>query len=144
MSFALVTAQMLLIAVLAWPSSVPALEARSLIGALLILGAIALALWALAAMRLHTFSVMPEPVAGARLCQRGPYARIRHPMYCAVLAGGAGALLIWPVTWKLIAWILLGIVLAMKIRREERLLMTVYADYASYRERTHALFPGLL
>lgn len=142
MSSALVSAQMILIAALAWPLGIP--DARAVPGALMIAAALALALWALAAMRLHTFSVMPEPKAGGRLCRRGPYARIRHPMYTAVLLGGLGALLVWPALWKLVCLVLLAAVLTAKIRREERLLIAAYPEYESYRRETHALLPGLL
>lgn len=91
MSFALVGAQVLLIAMLAWPSSWPVPGTGILIRALMVLAALALALWALVAMRLYTFGGMPETVACEQLGQRGPYARIRHPVYNAVLIGDAGA-----------------------------------------------------
>ncbi|MEZ5649476.1 MAG: isoprenylcysteine carboxylmethyltransferase family protein [Burkholderiaceae bacterium] len=144
MSAALVTAQMLLIAALAWPTGVPSLEGRTAFGTILVVLAIALAFWALAAMRMPTFSVMPEPVAGGRLCRRGPYARLRHPMYSSVLLGGVGALLVWPVGWKFVAFVVLALVLVAKIRREERLLRDAYPDYDDYRRQTRAVIPGLL
>lgn len=140
-STALVGAQMILIAALAWPVSLPGASPRVVVGVLAIAAAVALAFLALAAMRGDTFSVMPEPVAGGRLCRRGPYALVRHPMYSAVLLGGLGAVAVWPLAWKAACLIALAAVLAAKIRREERLLAKAYPEYADYRRSTGALLP---
>ena len=143
-SVALVAAQFALIALLASPLAtlVPD-DAAGWLGALCLAGSLALVGWAFAAMRAANFSVLPEPVAGNRLVARGPYARVRHPMYAAVLLGGLGACLLHgsALDWALLA--LLGVVLAVKARREERLLGALHPAYADYAARTSALVPGL-
>lgn len=144
-SVALVAAQLALIALLAlpletlWPDSVADLPA-----ALLIVASVALALAAFGAMRASRFSVLPEPAVGGALIERGPYRFVRHPMYAAVLLGGAGAALLHGDARHWLALVALAAVLALKIRREERLLLAAYPGYADYRRRVRALLPGLL
>ena len=40
-------------------------------------------------------------------------------------------------------WVALATVLGLKVRREERMLLARYPDYAAYRARTHRIVPGL-
>ncbi len=49
------------------------------------LAGIALGLWALSVMGWRNFNVTPRVRQGAHLVTNGPYGRIRHPMYAAVL-----------------------------------------------------------
>ena len=144
LSVALVVAQFALIAVLASPLAtlVPTGPAGWL-GALCLAGSLALVGWAFASMRPANFSVLPEPVAGGALVERGPYARVRHPMYSAVLLGGLGACLLHgsALDWALL--VALATVMIVKARREERLLRALHPGYAGYAARTRALVPGV-
>lgn len=141
MSGLLVAAQMLLIVLLAWPNHAPALGVSSI--GLFLLGIIA-AGTALAVMPARTFSVLPEPTSDGALITSGIYRTIRHPMYLAVLLCGLAACLAYGSAWKWSLLALLAGVLAIKIRREERLLLARFADYAAYRRRTKAIIPYLL
>lgn len=141
MSRLLVVAQMLLIVLLAWPSHAPALGVTSI--ALFLLGLIA-ASAALAVMPARTFSVLPEPTSDGELITHGIYRHIRHPMYLAVLLCGLAACVAYGSAWKWSLLALLAAVLAFKIRREERLLLARFSDYAAYRSRTKAIIPYLL
>jgi protein-S-isoprenylcysteine O-methyltransferase Ste14 len=84
--------------------------------------------------------VDPEPREGSRLVTRGVYARLRHPMYTAIVILVLGlflrkpALAVGAMTLAVIAF------LALKVRVEERLLLARYADYAAYRARTRGMF----
>ena len=143
-SIALVVAQFALIAMLASP--VATLVPRGpagLVGLAMILGSLALVGFAFVAMRPANFSVLPEPVAGNRLVERGPYARVRHPMYSAVLLGGLGACLVHGAATDWLLLVLLVAVMVVKARREERLLRAVHPDYAGYAARTSTLVPGV-
>jgi protein-S-isoprenylcysteine O-methyltransferase Ste14 len=141
MSRVLVAAQLLLIALIAWPSAPPAITVTGI--AVLVLG-VGAAVAALIVMPASTFSVLPEPRSGGELVTRGIYRHVRHPMYLAVLLCGIAAALAYgsPAKWVLLA--LLACVLALKIRREERLLLARFPDYAAYRQRTSAIIPYLL
>ncbi|MEZ5738865.1 MAG: isoprenylcysteine carboxylmethyltransferase family protein [Burkholderiaceae bacterium] len=143
LSALLVGLQFGLLALLAWPVGPIRLDAWAGLGWLLVALAIALGIWAIVAMRLDTFSVMPEPAPRGRLCTRGPYGSIRHPMYSAVLLAGLGANLVHGTRWQWIGLLALAIVLVLKIRREENLLRQRFADYDAYGRRTGALLPNL-
>lgn len=141
MSRFLVSAQLSLIALIAFPFATAQLS-------ILNLGLFALGLMvgvaAITVMPSRSFSVMPEPTSKGELVTRGIYRHIRHPMYLAVLLCGLAACLAYAsaLKWGLLA--LLASVLIAKIRREERLLLARFAGYAAYRLRTKALIPGLI
>jgi protein-S-isoprenylcysteine O-methyltransferase Ste14 len=84
---------------------------------------------------------LPYPKDGAELVQTGPYALVRHPMYCGGLMLGLG--------WALFihGWLTLGYAVALfafldvKSRREERWLAERFPTYASYQRRVRKLIP---
>jgi protein-S-isoprenylcysteine O-methyltransferase Ste14 len=124
----------------AWPPTAPALLPAALF-LLLVSGGVGAA--ALAANRPGNFNIRPEPKEQARLVTSGVYRWIRHPMYCAVLIGTLGAVLVDPQPWRTAAWLALLGVLVAKLRREERYLLQRFSGYAAYRERTRRLMPGM-
>lgn len=144
LSYTLVGAQFLLIALLASPplAFVPD-SPGAVLGLSLSIAALALVLYAAASLRAVNFSVLPEPVVGGTLIERGPYRRVRHPMYAAVLLAGAGAVVANGDAIHALWLALLVLVLWIKIGREERLLRARYPGYADYRRRVKALVPGL-
>ena len=86
MSMSLVVSQIMLFWLMITPAS--ALwphDAASVAGFVFLIAGLALALWAFISMRRSNFSVMPEPVSGGELVERGPYRLIRHPMYTCLL-----------------------------------------------------------
>jgi protein-S-isoprenylcysteine O-methyltransferase Ste14 len=89
------------------------------------------------------FTPRPTPPPGGRLVESGPFARVRHPMYTAVLLGAAGYALLWP-TLQGFGWVvILAVVLGSKARHEERLLVRRYPGYADYAARVpRRLVPG--
>lgn len=142
MSVALVVAQFVLIALLASPlATLVPRTGPGAVGALLIAASLVLVATAFLAMRPANFSVLPEPVAGNRLVERGPYAHVRHPMYSAVLLGGLGTLLLHGGAFHLALYGVLTGVMLVKSRREERLLAQVHPEYPAYAARTAALVP---
>jgi len=143
-SIALVIAQFVLLALLASPLEgwLPT-SPRQAIGGAFLLGGIALALVAAVSMRATRFSVLPEPQSGGTLVEHGPYRFVRHPMYAAVLVCGVGACIAHADARHALWLVLIALVLWLKIRREERLLLDVYPGYADYRRRVRALVPGL-
>ncbi len=91
-----------------------------------------------------SFTVLPRPRDGSTLRSTGIYARVRHPVYGAVLAGCVGlSLLRSPLVFVPTA--VLAIVFFLKSLREEAWLAERYPDYPAYRDATPCRFvPWLL
>lgn len=78
-----------------------------------------------------------------RLVTEGPFARVRHPVYAAMLGAllGTGVLLSGPVTWASAAAAYLAGT-AIRIRSEERLLRARFgAAHEAYARKVPALLP---
>lgn len=102
-----------------------------------------LGMWALGYNKIGNFNLRPEVRADAELITGGPYRRIRHPMYTALLLVAAGLIAIDPALWRLALLAALFAVLNTKAAREETLLAERFAAYAGYQQRTARFFPGL-
>ncbi|MCB0063076.1 MAG: isoprenylcysteine carboxylmethyltransferase family protein [Caldilineaceae bacterium] len=98
-------------------------------------------LWALVAMRLTTFSVLPDVKRAGELTRRGPYRWIRHPMYLAVLLVTGALVLDQPTSLRMGIEVVLLIDILVKIGYEEALLLRHYPAYAAYRQATKRLLP---
>jgi protein-S-isoprenylcysteine O-methyltransferase Ste14 len=76
------------------------------------------------------------------LVTTGPYARIRHPIYLALLGFLTGIALV-TANWFFIALLVVSIlVLALRIPREEQMMIGDFGEeYKAYMQRTGGLFP---
>ncbi len=115
-----------------------------LVGAGLVLFGAALALhdWARRALGPYWSDVVAIRAHHA-VVVTGPYAVVRHPIYAAILLAAVASLLVHPspAIAALASGLTVGI--ALKIRREERLLnATLGADYRQYAARVPALLPA--
>jgi protein-S-isoprenylcysteine O-methyltransferase Ste14 len=100
-----------------------------------------LAGWAVQVMRLGHFNIRPAIKEGALLITHGPYRYIRHPMYASLLLAGLGLLIISCSWLRLAGFFALWLVLYLKLRIEERLLLEHFPDYSLYRKSSRMLFP---
>ncbi len=74
----------------------------------------------------------------------GPYALVRHPMYLAVLVMVVFSPLALGSYWTMIFIILLPVLLAARIRNEEKVLLRELAGYEGYMATTkYRLIPGV-
>jgi protein-S-isoprenylcysteine O-methyltransferase Ste14 len=77
-----------------------------------------------------------------QLVTTGPYARIRHPIYLALLGFLTGIALV-TANWFFIALLVVSIiVLALRIPKEEQMMVEDFGEeYEAYVRRTGRLFP---
>ena len=135
-----VIAQFILLAAIVWPMGNLSF---SLTGALLILVSLVIALSAFMVNRPGNFNVRPGPKKSGKLIVHGPYQFIRHPMYTSLFIGGLGILFFQFSVYKLVAWILLILVLALKARVEENALCLRHKNYADYQKTNKAFIPWI-
>ena len=104
--------------------------------------AVLLMIWARLTFRLRSFHAAANPTAGG-IVTTGPYRFIRHPIYAAVfyfVAAGAAA---HPSARSLSAALLAAVMLFVRMRSEEILLIESYPEYAPYAASTSRILPGI-
>jgi protein-S-isoprenylcysteine O-methyltransferase Ste14 len=122
-----------------WPASWPVMA----VGLAVELAALALAVWARRTLGRHWSGEITVKVEH-ELVTQGPYARVRHPIYAAMLALCVGTLLVWGELHALVGTLLVAASYVRKIRLEERVLAGRFGDeWEGYRARTRALVPGV-
>jgi protein-S-isoprenylcysteine O-methyltransferase Ste14 len=109
-----------------------------------VLEAVGVATFVLARVTLgQSFTPLPHPRRRSTLRTTGIYARVRHPVYGALLVGGVG-LALHRSALVLVPTAVLALVFWLKSIREERWLGERYADYAAYRDATpYRFFPWI-
>lgn len=85
----------------------------------------------------------PKPADHAELVQHGIYAKIRHPLYTAVILAGFGWALLW-LSWPaaVVATALTPFFHA-KSCREERMLRQKFPGYREYETCTSRFIPAV-
>jgi protein-S-isoprenylcysteine O-methyltransferase Ste14 len=98
-----------------------------------------------AALRLGTgLTASPLPSAAAQLRTTGVYACVRHPIYTALLLGGAGLVLLGGRVTRVWVWLALLAILLVKTRMEEAALRARFRGYDDYAATTPRLMPNPL
>ncbi|MFQ5926533.1 MAG: methyltransferase family protein, partial [Terriglobia bacterium] len=79
-----------------------------------------------------------------QLVQRGLYRLIRHPIYLGALLAFPGAALVFRSWLAIPVFVFVGMFVAARIRREEKLMSEHFgAEFATYRRSTWRLLPYL-
>ncbi len=86
----------------------------------------------------------PLPARAAQLRTIGMYACVRHPIYSAMLLGGAGVVVLGGRVERIWLWLALLAVLLVKTRLEEAALAARFPDYPTYAATTPRLVPNPL
>ncbi len=144
MALSLVSLQFGLIAFLLWPSAQLVLSVNTAVAAVGLALGFALFGWSFMHLPRASFTIMPTPTVSNILCESGPYRYIRHPMYTGVLICAVCAALAYSQTWKWLSVLALVVVLWIKLKFEENLLIEKHAAYAGYIARTKALLPFIV
>ena len=100
-------------------------------------------IWSVRAVRLSKLSIYPEVGSETILVAHGPYRWLRHPMYSSVLLA-TFFMIPYPPEWlPVVLWIGLLLVLDIKARREERLLLAAIPEYELFQRSRWRLIPLL-
>ncbi len=100
-------------------------------------------LWTIQHNRLGNFNIRPELKEDCELITSGPYHFVRHPMYTSVLLMTLGLMVATPTYLEVSSFLLLGLVLALKAIREERLWCMDNPVYKDYMQQTKRFIPYL-
>jgi protein-S-isoprenylcysteine O-methyltransferase Ste14 len=138
LSITLVGIQFVLIGVIAFTG--PLWPPHWSLRVILVVGGV-IGLWALHAMGLRQVKVFPEVANQGKLIVFGPYRRVRHPMYTSVLLVTLAWVLGNPLSYRVMLWAGLLMILMVKLRYEERLLMERFPEYEAYQRQTTRLIP---
>ncbi len=127
-----------------WPGAVPWTASvgavATLIGIVLMAAGAPLAVAGLLALG-PSLTALPYPTDDARLIETGPYAIVRHPIYCGLIFGALGWGLVVHGWLTLLFAMVLFALFDVKSRREERWLVERFPEYAEYRTRVKKLVP---
>lgn len=85
----------------------------------------------------------PIPREKSSLQTGGIYRVVRHPIYSGLLLMGAGLALFGASVLHIASYLALIVLLALKARAEERLLLETFEDYARYASNVGRFFPGV-
>jgi protein-S-isoprenylcysteine O-methyltransferase Ste14 len=137
---ALVAPQLVLIGVIAWPQGA---WTGSWTAAGLVLAGAGLGIWTLSVNRIGNFNIRPEVKPSGVLIRTGPYRRMRHPMYSALLLFSAGLVVFHADAMLWIALLALFAVLFAKSVLEEQALERKFPEYAGYAQHVRRFVPYL-
>lgn len=113
-------------------------------GTVLLLAAAALGLAGISGLQASdALTAVPRPRDQASLVETGAFGLVRHPIYGALIIGSVGWALLRGSPAALVATAVLFVVLDLKRRREELMLMERYPGYAAYRTRTRRFIPWI-
>ena len=137
----LVALQAVLIVALVLVPKAELTAVRLVPGMALIAGGAILGIWA--GRRLgNALTPTPVPLAGAALRTEGPYSRVRHPIYSAVVLAAIGFTVAVGTWWTALVLVMLVVFFLVKARWEDRLLQQVHgSDWDAWAARTGALLP---
>jgi protein-S-isoprenylcysteine O-methyltransferase Ste14 len=83
----------------------------------------------------------PRPNAHAQLRTSGLFGLVRHPIYAGLMLFAISRALTSENVWSAVACCLLIVLLNIKARWEERLLVAQFPGYAAYASRTPRFIP---
>ncbi len=102
---------------------------------------VSLGILAIIAMKIGNFNVVPDVKPNSILITELPYKYIRHPMYTSVILVSLGLMLSSYSNFTLSIWLILVVIMFVKAKYEESLLIKVFPDYKKYCVNTKYFIP---
>lgn len=84
---------------------------------------------------------LPHPRENSELVQQGPYALVRHPIYCGVILIGFAWAFWTQGLFTFVYALILFFFFDVKSRREERWLKAKFSEYTQYQKKVKKLIP---
>jgi protein-S-isoprenylcysteine O-methyltransferase Ste14 len=106
------------------------------LGLILQAAAIAFGIWAVRSVGQNNWSVYPIPNEESSISAKGAYKYVRHPMYTSII------FFFLPMQFRVYDWFswivysVLVITLVLKIRFEEKQILTKHPEYAEFKKVT--------
>ena len=111
-------------------------------GGVLLVACTGLALWSRLVLG-TMWSNLPETKVGHELRTQGPYRISRHPIYTGLIGMLLGSALLGGSIFWLAATVAITLMLLLKIRQEEKLMLETFGgEYERYRREVPQLLPG--
>jgi protein-S-isoprenylcysteine O-methyltransferase Ste14 len=85
----------------------------------------------------------PVPLEKAQLKTTGMYSLVRHPIYSAIVLLAIGRSVTSESFLVLLVGVLLVVLISIKARFEDRLLLKHYEGYATYAAKVGRMIPGI-
>lgn len=124
------------------PAVLPTSAPVQRLGIGLMASGIGLMAWAYLVFR--SFRLLPKIDEGHQLCEDGPFALLRHPIYGGINLFYLGTLCLAPRLGLLLQLFASTIAFDVRARAEEQLLVRAFGtSYTRYMERTRRFIPGL-
>jgi len=139
------TISLFLLAVFVWADSMIKLSVvarypglMKIIGIVLIILGFALHFW--------SFSTLRSWWADDKLCTRGPFKYVRHPMYTAWITFICPGIALYLNSWFYLFWVVsLHLLWHKLVKKEETIMINGFGDiYKDYARRTGRFFPKLI
>lgn len=119
-------------------------QSLQVIGAVLITLGYAAGVWAMIVNPFFSAVVRIQSDRDQYVVQSGPYRIVRHPSYAGALLAGIGMPLLLSSVWVMPPMVLLFVVLVLRTRFEDELLLQELSGYREYAGRTRfRLIPGV-
>jgi len=126
---------------LAGPTLLSRSAALQWVGLGLMASGLGLMAWAYLVFR--SFRLLPKIEAGHELCEDGPFARLRHPIYCGINLFYLGTFCLVPRLFLFVQVLVNMVSFDVRARAEERILAQAFGDqYRRYAARTRRFIPG--
>jgi protein-S-isoprenylcysteine O-methyltransferase Ste14 len=115
-----------------------------IVGAVVLVGGLALAAWAMIANAFFSTAVRIQSERGHTVCRSGPYRFVRHPGYVGFILQSLGTLVLLGSWWALIPGVTAVVFMIIRTSWEDRTLQAELPGYRDFvQEIRYRLVPGI-